>query len=318
MRSKMLNGQLQYKRNLFVGVLGYLQVLPRGTGCVVLNTGQAQNSVTPDVEVLSGTQVAELLRKSITALYGEFVTVDGAGVDYSALRASQEFKAYVALSAQLTQVDPLTMDRNERLSFFINVYNSLTIHAVAQLGAPADLLSRLRLYAEASYRIGAHTYSLNDIENGVLRGNRSPPTINPLPKKPFGPADPRAALACKEVDARIHFALNCAARGCPPIRFYKPDNVLEKLDLAARAFCGSVSVKAAPEPKVILSQIFEWYAPDFAPPGVKASAATTLEYILPFLETQQQATLQGILKDRPKGLKGVVTFAPYDWGLNSK
>ena len=64
------------------------------------------------------------------------------------------------------------MDRNERLAFFINVYNSLTIHAVAALGGPADLLSRLRLYAEASYRIGPYVYSLNDIENGVLRGNR--------------------------------------------------------------------------------------------------------------------------------------------------
>ena len=64
------------------------------------------------------------------------------------------------------------MDRHERLAFFINVYNSLTIHAVAALGGPADLLSRLRLYDEASYQIGPHVYSLNDIESGVLRGNQ--------------------------------------------------------------------------------------------------------------------------------------------------
>ena len=159
----------QFKRNPVVGVLGYLQLLPRGTGQRVLNAPAAGAE---SGEQLSGIAVAEALRKSITALYGEFVTVDGAGVDYSALRASEEFKAYVALASQLTRVDPLSMDRNERLAFFINVYNSLTIHAVAALGGPADLLSRLRLYAEASYQIGPHVYSLNDIENGVLRGNR--------------------------------------------------------------------------------------------------------------------------------------------------
>ena len=159
----------QFKRNPVVGLLGYLQLLPRGTGQRVLN---APAPGAESGEQLSGTAVAEALRKSITALYGEFVTVDGAGVDYSALRASEEFKAYVALASQLTRVDPLLMDRNERLAFFINVYNSLTIHAVAALGGPADLLSRLRLYAEASYQIGPHVYSLNDIENGVLRGNK--------------------------------------------------------------------------------------------------------------------------------------------------
>jgi hypothetical protein len=217
----------KFKRNPLIGVLGYLQLLPRGTGQVVLNkpdSDSALGSGGEAAQALSGTAVARELRKSITALYSEFVTVDGDGVDYSSLRASQEFKEYTALAAQLARVDPLTMERKERLAFFINVYNSLTIHAVATLGAPADLLSRLRLYAEASYLIGSNTFSLNDIENGILRGNRAPPTINPLPKRPFSENDPRMSLAFEEVDARIHFALNCAARSCPPIRFYKPES----------------------------------------------------------------------------------------------
>lgn len=302
----------QFKRNPVVGVLGYLQLLPRGTGQRVLNAPAAGAE---SGEQLSGIAVAEALRKSITALYGEFVTVDGAGVDYSALRASEEFKAYVALASQLTRVDPLSMDRNERLAFFINVYNSLTIHAVAALGGPADLLSRLRLYAEASYQIGPHVYSLNDIENGVLRGNRAPPTINPFPKKPFGSGDPRAELACKQVDPRIHFALNCAARGCPPIRFYKPDTVLETLDVAAKAFCASAEVTETPTPQVKLSQIFEWYAADFAPEGAEASEATTLEYVARYLDGERKAALERLVSAKHRG---ALTFVPYDWGLNAK
>jgi len=58
-----------------------------------------------------------------------------------------------------------------------------------------------------------HTHTHHSIENGVLRGNLPPPTINPFPKAPFSPDDPRLPLACTQPDARIHFALNCAARG---------------------------------------------------------------------------------------------------------
>ena len=44
----------------------------------------------------------------------------------------------------ITKTHMMNMGSNERLAFFVNVYNSLTIHAVAALGGPADLLSRLR------------------------------------------------------------------------------------------------------------------------------------------------------------------------------
>lgn len=309
-------GQQQFKRNAVVSVLGYLQLLPRGIGAVVLNVPSSKAATQDSAENISGTEVAAALRKSITALYAEFVTVDGSGVDYSALRASEEYKEYVTLSTQLTSVDPLTMDRNEKLAFFINVYNSLTIHAIAALGGPADLLSRLRMYAEASYQIGPNVYSLNDIENGVLRGNQAPPTINPFPKVPFKKNDPRAVFACKKVDPRIHFALNCAARGCPPIRFYKPETVLETLDTAAKAFCSSVEIEETPTPQVKLSQIFEWYAGDFAPDG-EGSSVSTLEFVAKFVGESKKASLHRIL-DKKDQLKDVVTFVPYDWGLNSK
>ena len=70
---------LQFKRNPLVGVLGYLQLLPAGTGRIVLNSQEylPEAAAQRAGEPLSGTAVAQELRKSITALYGEFVTVDG-------------------------------------------------------------------------------------------------------------------------------------------------------------------------------------------------------------------------------------------------
>lgn len=41
------------------------------------------------------------------------------------------------------------------------------------------------------------------------------------------------------VDPRIHFALNCGAASCPPIRVYTPDRLEFGLEAAASAFCAS-------------------------------------------------------------------------------
>ena len=60
-------------------------------------------------------------------------------------------------------------------------------------------------------------YSLNDIENGVLRNNK--PSAAPWAKNPFEEGDPKLAF-CIDCDPRIHFALNCAANSCPPIAVY--------------------------------------------------------------------------------------------------
>ena len=86
----------------------------------------------------------------------------------------------------------------------------------------ADLLvhSRLQFFNTSSYMIGGHQYSLQDIEHGILRGNRKGPGQF---KKPFNKGDPRAEAAVHEVDPRIHFALVCGAKSCPPIKTYSAE-----------------------------------------------------------------------------------------------
>ena len=85
-------------------------------------------------------------------MYGKYMAENGEYIDYNALAKSQEFSEYSSLSESLENIDTtLSMSEAEKKAFFINVYNSLLIHAITRLGAPADLLSRLRLYSVASY-----------------------------------------------------------------------------------------------------------------------------------------------------------------------
>ena len=89
------------------------------------------------------------------------------------------------------------------------------------------------------------------------------------------------------VDARIHFALVCGAKSCPPIKLYAADTLDEGLDAAAEAFCASeVEVDAAAR-AVSLSKIFKWYGCDFG-----ADKAARLTFLLPHLSADKAAALK--------------------------
>lgn len=64
------------------------------------------------------------------------------------------------------------MSAAELTAFFINVYNMLVIHATVARGAPADIAARLSFFSSISYQLGGHEYTADEIEHGVLRGNR--------------------------------------------------------------------------------------------------------------------------------------------------
>lgn len=83
------------------------------------------------------------------------------------------------------------MSREEKLAFFINLYNMMTIHAILVMGHPSGAMQRRRLSVDFNYVIGGCTYSLSEIQNGVLRGNQRPP-YNLV--KPFGAKDKRSMV----------------------------------------------------------------------------------------------------------------------------
>jgi len=86
----------------------------------------------------------------------------------------------------------LDLSREEKLAFFINLYNMMTIHAISILGHPDGALERRKLFGEFKYVIGGSTYSLSAIQNGILRGNQRPPYNL---KKPFGAKDKRLKVS---------------------------------------------------------------------------------------------------------------------------
>jgi hypothetical protein len=165
------------------------------------------------------------------------------------------------LAGQLHGVAPERIRGDDaRIAFWANLYNALLLHCLCLEPLSGNLLWHLRLFDRIAYRVGAHDYPLSVIENGVLRANRRAPLRL---RRPLGRSDPRLAAAPSRFDPRIHFALNCGARSCPPIREYDPESLDAQLDLATRAYLEQETQVDPKRGRVRLPRLMRIYARDF-------------------------------------------------------
>jgi hypothetical protein len=118
----------------------------------------------------------------------------------------------------------------------------------------------------------------------------------------------KGVLSAKFGDPRVHFALVCASRGCPPLpRFaYTEENVQSKLEDETRRYLNSPRGTRIDRAKNVLyvSKIFDWYREDF----VRKSGSIEA-FIRPYLEKEAAE----FLDSQPK-----IDFLPYDWSLNAQ
>jgi len=203
---------------------------------LALSAQSAAVVATSDAAVVDHTPFDRMLREWVT---------DGL-VDYHAFGQSAEFTAYLAT---LAAAQPTRMPRADQLAYWINVYNAYTIHLITSRkprNSIRDINKRFGIpvkspWAEPIVKAGGRTLTLDDVEHTIIR-----PTY----------ADPR-----------IHVALVCAAKGCPPLRgeAFVGSRLEVQLDDQSRRFLAQsaknrVDVAAR---TVHGSPIFTWYRADF-------------------------------------------------------
>jgi hypothetical protein len=165
------------------------------------------------------------------------------------------------LTAQLHGVAPDRIQGDRaRIAFWVNLYNALIMHCLCLKPLRGSLLRHQRMFDRVAYRVGGLDYPLNLIEHGLLRRNRRPPYRL---GRPLRPSDPRLRSAPSRLDPRIHFALNCGARSCPPIRVYEPGALDDQLDLATRSYLGAEAAVDAERCHITLPRLIRLYGSDF-------------------------------------------------------
>ena len=163
--------------------------------------------------------------------------------------------------AVLRAVDPAAIDGDQaRIAFWVNTYNSLLRSITAARPFRRSVLLSLRAFGTYRFEIGGHPYTLDLIEHGVLRGNARPPVgVRP----PLRDSDPRLASLPSAPDPRVHFALNCGARSCPPIRAYRAASVDSELERATVDYLGAESDVDDEAGSVELPGLMKLYGADF-------------------------------------------------------
>ncbi|MBW2622630.1 MAG: DUF547 domain-containing protein [Deltaproteobacteria bacterium] len=248
--------------------------------------------------------LAARLMDGIGRLRDRFYNLERGLVNYAALKSSPEWDRYLDLTTELQSFDPDSLATpEERLAFWINLYNVIVIHGIIELDISASVNKFPNFFRRVGYEIGGNIFTPDDMEHGILRANRrSPYHVRPR----FGPGDGRRRLSLKIVDPRVQFALVCGSRSCAPIRHYEASAIDDQLDEASRNFLNSSEVLVVPEKnKIFLSQIFKWYKRDFG------GRRGIFQFLLRYLDENTRTEFLKKNLDRIK-----VEYLLYDWNLN--
>jgi hypothetical protein len=223
------------------------------------------------------------------------------GVDYAALKADRgRLDRAIAEFNAPSASGEAGWSREQRMAFWINAYNALTLRAIVDhypirngwlTLQPRDSIRQIDgVWTKLTWQAAGRTVTLDDIEHRILR-----PTFK---------------------DARMHFAVNCASVSCPPLAAtpYRPETLGSQLDEAARIYLASPEGLRVDGETLRMSSIFKWYGDDFI--------AQYSPLVPGGRDPKERAILGTIVRHGPAAAerartgKPVVEYLDYDWSLN--
>jgi len=155
----------------------------------------------------------------------------------------------------LKEVDlSLLIDDLDKIAFWINVYNGMTNYAIIRYAIKKSMKEDTLFFKHLLFEIGKLSFSLDDIEHGILRRNARNHIKN---------TDPKLNFIVDKIDYRIHFALNCGAQSCPAIAFYTKASLEKELIMAESSFVSQEFIVDTIHKTISCSSLFEWYREDF-------------------------------------------------------
>ena len=187
----------------------------------------------------------------------------------------------------LSQTSVSSLNRDEQRAYWINLYNALTINVVLDAGKVTsirDIDISPGFFSNGPWgkeliTVEGERLSLDDIEHRILR---------PIWQDP-----------------RIHYALNCAALGCPNLWgiAVTVENAETYLNHGAKTFINHPRGSRVEGGRVVVSSIYKWFSEDFG-----GSNDAIIDHIKGYASGDLATALDGVTD---------VEFESYDWTLNS-
>ena len=212
-----------------------------------------------------------------------------ARVNYEKLKYTGALDGYI--TSLETAIVPVDIDA--KTAFWINAYNALTVALIADTW-PVKTIQEIdggQVWRTRRFIVAGEKLTLDDIEKQKLSAKQEP---------------------------RIHFALNCASVGCPPLNAaaFSGEELDRQLNFAAKSWLPGTGVFIDREAKTLtLSTIFNWYALDFTDTdteeiaGVDVRLQASIKYAAQYLPEHDQKWLRAGGYD--------IQFKPFDWAVNA-
>ena len=213
------------------------------------------------------------------------------GMNYKGLKEHDK-AALDQLRQKLATVDVNSLSKPDQLAYWINLYNVNVVGVVVDnypvesiKDLSTDPIIRLNVFKKPYVQTKRGAISLNDVENDRIRDGFK--------------------------DPRIHFAINCAAQSCPPIRTepYVGSQISQQLDDQARKFLnGPNGVRPEKNGGALVlhtTKIMDWFQDDFDQWG-----GGQIGFLVRFLSADKSKQI------RAAGSQVKLDFDDYSWKLN--
>lgn len=209
--------------------------------------------------------------------------VENGLVDYAGLKSNPEdLNQYLKQTSSVSKNVFDSWTESEQLAFLINLYNAQTLDLIID-NYPVKSIKDISKksggpWEEPVVNLFGEKTTLNALEHEVIRKNYPEP--------------------------RVHFALVCAAMGCPVLinEPYEGETLESQLELQTKIFLGDNNKNSINTDKKILmlSPIFDWFKQDFI-----AKSGSVIEFVNPYFDNQANK-------------KFIIKYSHYDWSLNDQ
>ena len=222
--------------------------------------------------------------------------VKGIRVDYRSLQSNRgTLDRFNKSLGNVSQATYNSWNDKEKIAFLINAYNSFTLESIIdQKPIKASIRDIPGVWKRRKFKVAGQQKTLDNIEHDILRKDFNEP--------------------------RLHMALVCAAKSCPPLRkeAYTGQKLDSQLDDQTRQFLKSPhGFKIDRQKKrVYLSSIFKWFGEDWLQTyrvngnqfAGNAKQKAVLNFVSQYLnEADRNFLIQGDYK---------ISYLRYDWSLN--
>ena len=225
--------------------------------------------------VCAATSQAQNWTETYDRLLGKYVT--SGGVKYAEWKNNAaDLQAIQAVVDGIAKENVSAMEKRQQLAFYLNAYNAWILHeALGKYPTKSVKDALFTFFTGKRIRVAGQETSFNALEKETIRSKFSEP--------------------------RVHFALNCASRSCPPLNreAFSAGKLEEQLEKLAKGYVNSEKgVRYSAESKTAqLSKIFDWYKDDFKGEGGP----------LAFINKRRATAIPNDAK---------ISYQDYDWSLN--